>query len=129
MEKMQMENAKHYFMNNIMVLNEKLKGYFPFLRQMPSFFLEHVLIVWQRYAKPSRNSYILMQVLRFCTNDSPSFTWDILWVCNSCLFTFILQDAHHVPWNYSLCIFTASVKSLFQFKMAKHGIYLKVTFF
>lgn len=73
-----MENVKYYFMNNIMVLNEKLKGYFPFLRQMPSFFLEHVLIVWQRYAKQSHNSYILMQVLRFCTNDSPSFTWDIL---------------------------------------------------
>lgn len=73
-----MENVKYYFRNNVIDLNEKSKDCFPFLRQMPCFFLEHMLIIWQTFTKPLRSSYILIQRLRFCTNESHNLRWATL---------------------------------------------------
>lgn len=90
-----MENVKHYFRNNAIVLNEKSKDYFTFLRQMmPCFFLEHMLIIWQRFIKPLHSSYILIQRLSSFTNESHNLRWAILWDSNSCLFTIIVQDTN-----------------------------------
>lgn len=72
-----MEKVKHYFRNNAIVLNEKSKDYFTFLRQMPCFFLEHMLIIWQRFIKPLHSSDILIQRMSSFTNESHNLRWAI----------------------------------------------------
>lgn len=100
-----MNNVKHYFRNNAIALNEKSKGYFTFLRQMSCFFLEHMLIIWQRFIKPFHSSYILLQRLIFLQmnltiSDGP-FYGILAAVCLQLLFRIHINFHETIHFAYS----------------------------
>lgn len=57
----QMENVKHNFRNNAIVISEKSKDCFSFLKQMPCFYFEHMLLFPLRCTKSLCSSYIPIQ--------------------------------------------------------------------